>query len=80
MAVEQYQAKFKTREQIRLGGAVGNLQDGPTISIHGLPSRLVAWPGNGFQTESVHVLTLAPGTESDPVGAENSNWIADQDF
>ena len=66
MAMEQYQAKFKTREQIRLGGAVGNLQDGPTISVHGLSSRLVAWPGNGFQTESVHVLTLAPGTESEP--------------
>jgi gentisate 1,2-dioxygenase len=65
MALERYQAKFKTREQIRLGGAVGNLQDGPTISVHGMSSRLLAWPGNGFQTESVHVLTLAPGTESE---------------
>jgi uncharacterized cupin superfamily protein len=25
---------------------------------------LIAWPGNGFQTEAVHVLTHAPGDES----------------
>jgi len=29
-----------------------------------VPTPLIAWPGNGFQTESVHVLTLAPGEES----------------
>jgi gentisate 1,2-dioxygenase len=65
MAMERVQAKFKTREQIRLGGAVGNLQDGTTISTHGVSSRLLAWPGNGFQTESVHVLTVPPGTGSE---------------
>jgi gentisate 1,2-dioxygenase len=27
-------------------------------------TRLIAWPGNGFQTEAVHVLTLRPGEES----------------
>lgn len=64
MAAESHQARFKTSEQIRAGGAVGNLQDGAVIEIHGVSSRLIAWPGNGFQTESVHVLTLHPGEES----------------
>jgi gentisate 1,2-dioxygenase len=27
-------------------------------------TRLIVWPSNGFQTESVHALTLAPGEES----------------
>ena len=64
MAAERHQAKFRTYEQIRAGGAIGNLQEGPVIQAHGLSARLVAWPGNGFQTEAVHVLTLHPGEES----------------
>lgn len=64
MAPQRYQARFKTREEIRAGGAIGNLQDGITIRTHGVDTRLVAWPGNGFQTEAVHVLTLRPGEES----------------
>ena len=34
------------------------------IDAQGVRTRLIAWPGNGFQTESVRVLTLAPGEES----------------
>ena len=68
MAAERHQARFKTAEQIRAGGAIGNLQDGPVIEMHGVSTRLVAWPGNGFQTESVHVLTLRPGEESTRYG------------
>jgi uncharacterized cupin superfamily protein len=64
MAEERYQARFMSREQIRAGGAIGNLQDGLSISTHGVDTRLIAWPGNGYQTESVHVLTLHPGDES----------------
>jgi uncharacterized cupin superfamily protein len=64
VATEQYQARFKTLDQVRAGGAIGNLQDGVTIETHGLSTRLIAWPGNGFQTESVHVLTVPTGTES----------------
>ena len=65
MAAERYQARFRTLEEIRASGAIGNLQDGPEITTNGVPTRLIAWPGNGFQTESVHVLTLHPGDHSD---------------
>jgi gentisate 1,2-dioxygenase len=44
---------------------VGNLKRGIEITAHGVNTRLIAWPGNGFQTESVHVLTLQPGDASD---------------
>jgi quercetin dioxygenase-like cupin family protein len=64
MADEPFQAKFKTLEQIRAGGAIGNLQEGIVIDTHGVTARLIAWPGVGFQTEAVHVLTLRPGDES----------------
>jgi uncharacterized cupin superfamily protein len=64
MAQEQYQAKYRTLDQIRAGGAIGNLQDGLTIDTHGISTRLIAWPGVGYQTEAVHVLTLHPGDES----------------
>lgn len=64
MAKEMYQARYKTAQEIRSHGAIDNLQDGPTIRTHGTATRLIAWPGNGYQTESVHVLTLQPGDES----------------
>ena len=65
MADEQFQARFRTREEIRSFGAIGNLQDGAEITTNGLHTRLIAWPGIGFQTEAVHVLTLHPADESD---------------
>jgi gentisate 1,2-dioxygenase len=65
MADEQFQARYRTLGEIRSSGAIGNLQDGPEITANGVRTRLIAWPGNGFQTESVHVLTLRPGEESD---------------
>ncbi len=46
----------------RRGGAS---QPGIEITAHGVNARLIAWPGNGFQTESVHVLTRKPGEASD---------------
>jgi mannose-6-phosphate isomerase-like protein (cupin superfamily) len=64
MANERHQAKYKTLAEIRHGGAVGNLQDGIEIEIHGVSSRLIAWPGVGYQTEAVHVLTLRAGEAS----------------
>lgn len=54
----------RTHEQIRAGGAVGSLNRGIEIETHGVATRLIAWPGNGFQTQSIHVLTLPPGTSS----------------
>ena len=59
-----YKAMNRTAEQIRRHGAIGNFAEGVEIPIHGVRTRLIAWPGNGFQTESIHVLTLAPGDES----------------
>jgi gentisate 1,2-dioxygenase len=61
---EHYLAKNRTHDDIRRGGAIGNLNEGIEIILHNIPTRLIAWPGNGFQTESIHVLTLAPGLES----------------
>lgn len=57
-------ANNRTHQQIRQSGAIGNLNEGIEIILHGIPTRLIAWPGNGYQTESVHVLTLKPGLES----------------
>jgi gentisate 1,2-dioxygenase len=64
MVDEKWDARFRTHEEIRSRGAIGNLNEGIEITTHGMRTRLIAWPGNGFQTESVHVLTLAPGEES----------------
>lgn len=61
---ETYLARNRNHEEIRRGGAIGHLNEGIEITLHNIPTRLIAWPGNGFQTESVHVLTLAPGLES----------------
>ncbi|MDO8213500.1 cupin domain-containing protein [Conexibacter sp. CPCC 206217] len=64
----------RTHEEIRRSGGVGNLNEGIEISLHGLATRLIAWPGNGFQTQSVHVVTHRPGEESEryayPLGEE----------
>ena len=64
MAEEKYKAKYFTHDQIRTQGAIGSLNEGPVIKIHGIETRLIAWPGNGYQTESVHVLTLKAREES----------------
>lgn len=66
MAHERFQAKYKTADEIRSSGAIGNLQDGIELETHGISTRLIAWPGVGYQTEAVHVLTLHPGDESTP--------------
>jgi len=64
MIGEKWSARFRSHNEIRSRGAIGNLNDGIEITMQGVRTRLIAWPGNGFQTESVHVLTLAPGEES----------------
>lgn len=64
MAAESFQARYKTSAELRRTGGVGNLAQGPEIALHDVPTRLIAWPGTGYQTESVHVLTLRPGLES----------------
>jgi gentisate 1,2-dioxygenase len=64
MVDEKWSARFRTHDEIRSHGAIGNLNDGIEIMTHGVRTRLIAWPGNGFQTESIHVLTLAPGEQS----------------
>src|SRR6266480_7296850 len=64
MVDEKWSARFRTHDEIRSHGAIGNLNDGIEITAQGVRTRLIGWPGNGFQTESVHVLTLPPGEES----------------
>ena len=65
MVEESYREWNRSHDQIRRQGAMGNLNRGIEITAHGINTRLIAWPGNGFQTESVHVLTLRPGDASD---------------
>lgn len=60
-----YLAKNRDQKRIRTQGAIGHLNEGIEITLHRIPTRLIAWPGNGYQTESVHVLTLTPGLVSD---------------
>jgi hypothetical protein len=62
---DPYRARHRTAAQIRAGGAIGSLNDGVEVEIHGVSTRLIAWPGTGFQTESVHMLTLRPGQQMD---------------
>ena len=64
MVEEKWSARFRSYDEISSHGAIGNLNDGIEITTQDVRTRLMAWPGNGFQTESVHVLTLAPGEES----------------
>lgn len=64
MIDEKWSARYCTHEEIRSRGAIGNLNDGIEIIAQNVRTRLIAWPGNGFQTESVHVLMLSPGEGS----------------
>jgi gentisate 1,2-dioxygenase len=64
MENQDYSERFRTHIQIREGGALTNLADGISITTNGINTRLIAWPGNGFRTEAVHVLTVKPGQES----------------
>ena len=64
MVDDSYREWNRGHDQIRRQGAMGNLNRGIEITAHGISARLIAWPGNGFQTESVHVLTLKPGDTS----------------
>jgi gentisate 1,2-dioxygenase len=65
MSLDQYLERNRTREQIRQSGAIGSLNDGIEITTHGIATRIIAWPGNGFEHQSVHVLTHRPGDESE---------------
>jgi quercetin dioxygenase-like cupin family protein len=65
MELESYWERYLTHTQIQQNGALSNLGDGIPMTIHGIDTRPIAWPGNGFQTEAVHVLTVKPGEESD---------------
>ncbi|MBW8875815.1 MAG: cupin domain-containing protein [Acidobacteria bacterium] len=65
MELESYRERYLTHTQIQQNGALSNLGDGIPITTHGIDTRPIAWPGNGFQTEAVHVLTVKPGEESD---------------
>ncbi|MCB0914601.1 MAG: cupin domain-containing protein [Actinobacteria bacterium] len=65
MTADEIRARYRTPEQIKSGGAIGNIFDGPEITVHGLATRLLAWPGTGFQTEAVHLTIADPGQASD---------------
>jgi len=63
---DPYRARHRTAAEIRADGAIGSLNDGIEFELHGVSTRIVAWPGNGFQTESLHVLSFEPGQEMEP--------------
>jgi gentisate 1,2-dioxygenase len=62
---EDLRARYRSAVEIARYGAIGNLGEGAEIDAHGVPTRLIAWPGTGYQTEAVHVLTLDPGVASE---------------
>lgn len=62
---DSLRARYRNAKKIRSEGAIGNLFEGVSITAHGLDTRLLAWPGNGYQTEAVHVTTVKPGEQSD---------------
>ena len=63
-AEETYRVRNRTHQEIRQRGAIASLNEGIEIETHGIRTRLIAWSGTGFQTESVHVLTHRPGDQS----------------
>lgn len=65
MIADALRARYRSAKKIRAEGAIGNLFDGVAIAAHGLDTRLLAWPGTGYQTEAVHVTTVKPGQQSD---------------
>lgn len=68
MTDESLHARYRSPAQIRTGGAIGNIFDGPQVVIHGLRTLLLAWPGTGFQTESVHLTVVEPGQSTSSTG------------
>src|SRR5258708_1121371 len=64
MVDEKWSARFRTHDQIRSRGAIGNLNDGVEITTHGVRTRLIAWPGNGLQDERVKGMEVGAGEES----------------
>lgn len=65
MVPDRLRARYRSAAEIKAHGAIGNLRDGAEITTHGIATRLIAWPGTGYQTEAVHVLTVKPGQESE---------------
>ena len=62
---DDLRARYRSAVKIRSEGAIGNLFDGVSITAHGLATRLLAWPGTGYQTEAVHITTIQPGEISE---------------
>ena len=48
MIRERHLERNRTYDEIRRGGAIGNLTDGVEITTHGIPTRLIACPGAGL--------------------------------
>ena len=63
MVADALRARYRTHDEIRASGAIGNLGQGVEITTHGVSTRLIAWPGTGYQTEAVHVLDLLIPTD-----------------
>lgn len=62
---ESFFARNRSYDEISKSRAIANLNDGLEMSIHDVSTKLLAWPGTGFKMESVHLLTLQAGEESD---------------
>jgi hypothetical protein len=52
---DPFRARHRAAAETRKAGAIGSLNNGVETEMHGVPTRLVAWPGTGFQAESLHV-------------------------
>ena len=61
MELEGYWERYLTHTRIQQNGALSNLGDGIPITTHGIDTRPIAWPGNGFLTESDAEIGVATG-------------------
>lgn len=62
--IADYRPGAMSIDRIREIGTIPNLNQGIEIEINKVPTRLIAWPGQGMVEGAIHLLTLAPGTES----------------
>lgn len=64
--ITQYRPGAMTIDRIRQIGTIPNLNEGPIVTINGLSTRLVAWPGQGMVQGAIHLIMLASYQQSKP--------------
>jgi quercetin dioxygenase-like cupin family protein len=63
-SIVDYRPGAMSIERIRQVGTIPNLNQGISIRVNSIATRLIAWPGQGMVEGAIHLLTLAPGDDS----------------